>query len=407
MYGMNEESNAGRRRFLQAAGGALLLKPQTAFSYQANSTVEIGIVGCGGRGNWIAPFFPEHAGARIVALADVLQRNLEATRQKHGVASARAYWGPDAYRELAESKLDAVVIETPPYYHPAHAAAAVDAGRHVFCAKPVAVDVPDCKSFLQSGEKAQSKGLSFWVDFQTRARPVFQEAADRIRRGDIGSVAMAQVFYYANRPWTDKSTPQMDAGQKRIVNWIGDRVLSGDIIVEQNIHVIDVANWFLGGHPVKASGTGGRTSWAGTRSDTGDAWDHFAVNYWYPGDVHATFSSHQLTGRFSDLCVRCFGLKGCADTHYGGLLRIVSDEREKNWTGAEKDDTFTGGCISNVKSFIESIRAGKPVNNSAAAVESNLTGILGRTAAYRGASVTWAEMMQSTEKWEAGLRLKW
>jgi myo-inositol 2-dehydrogenase / D-chiro-inositol 1-dehydrogenase len=404
---MVEPSNAARRRFLQAAGGALLLKPQTAFTYQANSTVEVGIVGCGGRGNWIAPFFPEHAGARIVALADVMQHNLEATRQKHSVAEGRAYWGPDAYRELAASKLDAVVIETPPYYHPVHAAAAVDAGRHVYCAKPVAVDVPDAKSILASGQKAQSKGLSFWVDFQTRARPVYQETVERIRRGDIGNVAMAQVFYYANRPWTDKSTPQMDAGQKRIVNWIGDRVLSGDIIVEQNIHVIDVANWFLGGHPVKASGTGGRTDWTGTKSDTGDAWDHFAVNYWYPGDVHATFSSHQLTGRFSDLCVRCFGLKGCADTHYGGSLRVVSDNRDKNWTGAEKDDTFTGGCITNIKNFVESIRAGKPVNNAATAVESNLTGILGRMAAYRGGAVTWAEMMQSTEKWEANLQLKW
>src|SRR5579883_3077844 len=192
-----------------------------------------------------------------------------------------------------------------------------------------------------------------------------------------------------------------------MVNWIGDRVISGDIIVEQNIHVIDVANWFLGGHPVKAAGTGGRTDWTGTRSDTGDAWDHFLVNYTYPKDVQASFSSNQLTGRFSDLCVRCFGLKGCADTHYGGLLRIVSDDRDKNWTGAEKDDTFTGGCITNIKNFVESIRTGKPVNNAATAVESNLTGILGRMAAYRGGAVTWDEMIASTEKWQANLQLKW
>jgi len=397
----------GRRRFLQAAGGVLLLEPQTVFGYQANSRVEIGLVGCGGRGNWIAPFFPEHAGARVVALADVIRKNLDATREKHKVDGNRAYWGPDAYRELAESKLDAVVIETPPYYHPMHAAAAVEAGKHVFCAKPIAVDVPDSKSFLASGQKAASKGLSFWVDFQTRARPVFQEVVERIQRGDIGTVAMAQVFYYANRPWVDKSTPDMEPGQKRMVNWIGDRVISGDIIVEQNIHVIDMANWYLGGHPVKAAGTGGRTSWAGTKSDTGDAWDHFAVNFWYPNDVQATFSSHQLTGRFSDLCVRCFGLKGCADTHYGGLVRVASDQTDKNWTGAEKDDTFTGGCITNIKNFIESIRVGKPVNNVATAVESNLTGILGRMAAYRSGTVTWAEMMQSSEKWEASLKLKW
>ena len=404
---MDENANAGRRRFLTAAGGALLLKPQTVFGYQANSTVEVGLVGCGGRGNWIAPFFPEHAGARVVALADVIRRNLDATREKLAVDAGRAYWGPDAGRELAQSNVDAVVIETPPYFHPAHAAAAVDAGRHVFCAKPVAVDVPDSQLFLATGQRAQAKGLSFWTDFQTRARPVFQEAVERMRRGDIGNLVMAQVFYYANRPWTDRSTPGMDPGLRRIVNWIGDRVISGDIIVEQNIHVLDMANWYLGGHPLRAFGTGGRTSWAGTKSDTGDAWDHFAVNFWYPNDVQSTFSSHQLTGRFSDLCVRCFGLHGCADTHYGGLVRIAADDRDKTWTGAQTDDTFTGGCVANVKSFIESISSGKPINNAATAVESNLTGILGRMAAYRGGAVTWDEMMRSTEKWEASLKLKW
>jgi predicted dehydrogenase len=404
---MADPSGAGRRQFLQAAGGALLLKPQTVFGYQANSTVEVGLVGCGGRGNWIAPFFPEHAGARVVAVADVIRKNLDATRDKLHVDAGRAYWGPEACRELAASKLDAVVVETPPYYHPMHAAAAVEAGRHVYCAKPVAVDVPDSKSFLASGLKAQSKGLSFWVDFQSRARPVFQEAVQRIRQGDIGNVVMAQVFYYANRPWTDKSTPDMDPGLKRMVNWIGDRVISGDVVVEQNIHVLDMANWYLNGHPVKADGTGGRTSWAGTKSDTGDAWDHFAVNFRYANDVQATFSSHQLTGTFSDLCVRCFGLHGCADTHYGGLVRIQSDDRSKTWAGAQTDDTFTGGCIANVKNFIESIRAGKPINNAPTAVESNFTGILGRMVAYRGGAVTWDEMMASTEKWEADLKLKW
>jgi predicted dehydrogenase len=228
-----------------------------------------------------------------------------------------------------------------------------------------------------------------------------------MERGDIGKIAMAQVYYYANRPWVDRSTPGMDAGQKRIVNWLGDRVISGDIIVEQNVHVLDMANWYLGGHPLKATGAGGRTSWAGTKSDTGDAWDHFTTTFWYPGDVHATFSSHQLTGRFSDLCVRCFGLKGCADTHYGGLVRIVSDDGDKTWTGAEKDDTFTAGCITNIQNFIQSVKTGTPINNAAAAVESNLTGILGRTAAYHGGVVTWEEMMASTEKWEASLKLKW
>jgi predicted dehydrogenase len=402
------EDSVERRNFVKAAaGGLLILSPRTAFGYQANSTVEIGLVGCGGRGNWISPFFSEYAGARLVAVADVLKANLDSTRDKFTVAAGRAYWGPDAYRELAQSKLDAVVIETPTYFHAIQAAAAVDAGRHVFCAKPIAVDVPASKHFLATGAQARNRNLSFWVDFQTRARPVFQEVASRIHRGDIGKVAMCQVVYYAGRPWKDRSTPGMDPGQKRIVNWLGDRVISGDIIVEQNIHVIDMANWYLDSHPLKANGTGGRTDWSGTESDTGDSWDHFAVNYWYPNEVQATFSSNQLTNSFSDLCVRCFGILGCADTHYGGLVRIAANRKDQAWTGAEKDDTFRAGCISNVVSFIESIRNGKPINNAAVAVESNLTGILGRMAAYQQRMVTWDEMMASTEKWEADLKLKW
>src|SRR5512135_3481506 len=122
---MKDEASAGRRRFLKSAGGALLLKPQTVFGYQANSTVEIGLVGCGGRGNWIAPLFVEHAGARVVALADVIRARLDGTRDKLKVDGARTYHGPDAHRDLAHSKLDAVVIESPPYFHPAHAASAV------------------------------------------------------------------------------------------------------------------------------------------------------------------------------------------------------------------------------------------------------------------------------------------
>jgi myo-inositol 2-dehydrogenase / D-chiro-inositol 1-dehydrogenase len=342
-----------------------------------------------------------------VALADVVKSNLDGTRDKLKVDEARAYYGPDAYKELAHSKVDGVIIETPPFFHPAQAAVAVDAGKHVYSAKPIAVDVPSSKDFLAAGKKAQSKGLSFWVDFQSRARPVFQDVAARIQRGDVGKVALAQVCYYAGRPWKDRSTPGMDAGQKRMVNWIGDRGISGDIIVEQNIHVIDMANWYLNGHPLKANGAGGRTDWSGTQSNTGDAWDHFVVSFWYPNDVHASFSSHQLNGGFADLCVRCTGLQGTADTHYGGLVRIACSDKTKNWMGTEKDDTFKGGCVQNVKNFVESIRAGKPINNAATAVESNMTAILGRMAAYQQRTVTWAEMESSTERWKLDLKLKW
>ncbi|MDX1978843.1 MAG: Gfo/Idh/MocA family oxidoreductase [Bryobacteraceae bacterium] len=402
---METSAQSERRRFLGAAGaGLLILKPATAFSYAANSTVEVGLVGCGGRGNWIAPFFAEYAGARVVGVADVIRAHLDTTREKLKVEPSRAFYGPDAYRELAHSKLDAVVIETPPYFHPEQAVAAVEAGRHVFLAKPVAVDVPGCRTILEAGEKARKKGLSFLVDFQTRAQPVFQEAAQRILRGDIGKPEMAQIFYYAGRPSPDKSKPGMDPGQGRVLNFYMDRTLGGDIIVEQNIHVIDVANWYLGGHPEKAFGAGGRADWSGTPYNAGDAYDHFVITFWYPGGVEASFTSHQLTRSFADLCVRCFGIRGAVDSHYGGLVRITG---ENAWLGAERDDTFRSGAINNVKAFVESVRTGKPLNNTGPAVESNLTAILGRTAAYQQRMVTWDELMRSNERLSADLKLRW
>ena len=394
-----------RRGFLTTLGaGILIAKPETVFGSQANSSVEVGLVGCGGRGNWISPFFPEYTGARIVALADVQRENLASTVAALKVDASRAYKGPDAYKQLLESRLDAVVIETPTFFHPEIAQFAVDAGKHVFMAKPVAVDVPGCRTVLAAGRNAMRKKLTYWVDFQTRAREVYQEVARRVHRGDVGKPAYAQVFYFAGRPWKDKGRPGMDPGQRKMINWFGDRVLSGDIIVEQNIHVIDVANWLLGAHPVKAHGTGGRTDWSGTPNDYGDAWDHFVVTYWYPGSVHASFSSHQLNGSLADLCVRVYGIQGCADTHYNGLVRITGRHA---WTGTEKDDTFKGGAIENVKMFVAAIRDDKPIYNFETSVESNLTAILGRTAAYRGGEVTWDEVMQSNERWTTDLTLNW
>src|SRR5512133_2886893 len=136
------ENESRRRSFLKAAGGGMLiLKPATVFGSQANSNVEVGLIGCGGRGNWIGPFFPEFTGARVVALADVVKANLETTAGNFKVEASRSYYGPDAGRQLAHAAVDAVVIETPTYYHAEQALAAVDAGKHVYMAKPVAVDV--------------------------------------------------------------------------------------------------------------------------------------------------------------------------------------------------------------------------------------------------------------------------
>src|ERR1017187_6300958 len=159
---MSTPSSPSRRLFLQAstASGLLILKPKTVFASQANSTIELGLIGCGSRGIYIANFFLEHTQSKIVALAEPLPDHLDLFRKQVNASSARVYGGFRGYRELVESKLDAVIIESPPYFHPEHAAVAVAANKHVYLAKPIAVDVPGCQSIAESARKAQGK-LSF------------------------------------------------------------------------------------------------------------------------------------------------------------------------------------------------------------------------------------------------------
>jgi myo-inositol 2-dehydrogenase / D-chiro-inositol 1-dehydrogenase len=380
-----------RRDFLRAAGGLLVLRPETVFGSQANSAIEIGLVGAGGRGNWITDLFVEYTGARVVAVAEPFEDRRGAAIGKYKVDPSRAYKGRDGHRELAESKLDAVVIESPPYFHPEQAEGAVAAGKHVYLAKPVAVDVQGCKRIAAAGEKAKGK-QSFFVDFQTRARPAFQEAANRIHRGDIGDLVLGHVYYHAGRVPL-QAGPGLSEDEMNFRNWVHDKKLSGDIIVEQNVHVIDAANWYLQSHPIRAAGTYGRKA----RLDAGDTSDHFIVTYWYPRDVKVDFSSAQFLKGYSDLCIRMYGSKGVADTHYGGFLRITG---ENPWPGVPKDDTFRGGAVDNLKAFVESIRTGKFINNAEHGSESTLSAILGRMAAYTGKPVTWDEMMKSNERWE-------
>jgi predicted dehydrogenase len=380
-----------RRAFLQrsTAAGLLILKPETVFGSAANSTVEVGIIGCGGRGRWIADHFTNTGRAHIVAIADPFQDRLDAMQLKYPVAPGRAYKGLNGYVELVASNVDAVAIESPPYFHPEQALAAVRARKHVYLAKPVAVDAPGCATIMTAANEAKCS-VSFLVDFQTRIRPVFMEAAKRVQRGDIGRPVLAHVYYHANRlqPQTRQGA---SAGENRLRNWCFDKALSGDIIVEQNIHVIDLANWFLEEHPVEAVGTCGRKA----RVDVGDASDHFVVRFAYPEGVIADFSSAQFTKGYNDLCVRIYGSRGTIDAHYGGFVKITG---EHPWDGTDggKDDTFTGGAVANVQRFLASILESDHLNNAAASVKSTLSAVLGRMAAESSQPVTWEQMLKQS-----------
>jgi predicted dehydrogenase len=178
-----------------------------------------------------------------------------------------------------------------------------------------------------------------------------------------------------------------------------DKALSGDIIVEQNIHVLDVANWYIQNHPIQAMGTGGRKG----RVDVGDCWDHFVVAYTYPDDVHVDFSSRQFGDGFDDLCIRLYGETGTVDSHYGGDVKIRG--KSAGWAGGETRDIYQRAAADNVRDVCAAILDGKPLNNAEQSANSTLTSILGRMAAYEGRIVTWDEMMEKKPKIEANLSL--
>jgi predicted dehydrogenase len=399
-----------RRRFLAGAGASAVtftfLKPELLGATEANSKIALGLIGCGGRGTWIAGLFAKHGGYNIAAVADYFEDKADAAGEKLGVPAARRFTGLSAYRRLLESKVDAVAIESPPYFHPEHAAAAVAAGKHVYLAKPVAVDVPGCHSVAESAKNATSRKLAFLVDFQTRATPAYQEVVKRVHDGQIGEIKSAEAAYEC-----DLYFAEMDAAYRkskrdaaaRLRAWAVDRVLSGDIITEQNIHALDVATWFLDAEPIKAIGMGGRA-----RDFAGNCWDHFAVLYTFPGkpgagskesgEIVLTFNSKQFGAAYNDIICRVYGTTGSADTHYGGKIFMRGAEEVFN---AETNNIYADGAVNNIAAFHKSITAGDCANSTVApSVRSNLTTILGRTAAYKQKQVTWAEMIKSNEKFE-------
>jgi len=399
------ESTSGplsRRGFLAGAAAAsvTLVKPHQVRGFQTNGKIRLGVIGCGGRGGWITALFIKHGGYQLAAAADYFQDRVERFGKRFQLDPARQYTGLSGYRRLLESKLDAVAIESPPYFHPAQAMAAVEAGRHVFLAKPIAVDVPGCLAVAEAGKKATQNKLCLLVDFQTRANDIYREAVRRVHNGDIGPVAGGEAVYYCGPTWgsgqglaADPKNPAL-----RLRYWGIDRTLSGDIITEQNIHALDVATWIVDQQPLKAYGTGGRN----VRTNPGDCWDHFAVIYSFPGNVVVNFTSKQYGTGYDDIGCRIFGPAGTIDTHYFGSVSIRG---RKSYPGGEMKGLYTSGAVRNIADFHAAVTGGDFANPTVApAVRSNLTTILGRTAAYKRAEVTWEEMIRANEKFEFKLQ---
>ncbi|MFB3904480.1 MAG: Gfo/Idh/MocA family protein [Acidobacteriota bacterium] len=397
-----------RRQFARRAGAGILsvsvLDSQLVRTYAANQKVRLGVIGCGGRGTWIARFFARHGGYEVVAAADYFQDRVDDFGAQLGVPAGRRYTGLSGYKRLLESEVDAVAIESPPYFHPEQAAAAVAAGKHVYLAKPVAVDVPGCQSIQKSARQASEKKLCFLVDFQTRANTFFQEAVKRVHEGALGDIAFGESTYHADNPFEEKYK-YLEAdptnAENRLRAWGLDRALSGDIITEQNIHTLDVQNWIMKEPPLSAVGAGGLTA----RRKLGTCWDHFTLLFVYPGNVGITFSSRQFKGhgtRPEGIRNRVFGSKGVLETEYGGQVLIRG---ESFYRGGDTNRIYDEGAITNIATFHDQILTANYQNLTAdPSVQSNLITILGRTAAYEGRPVTWAELMKNPEPLDARLQ---
>ena len=356
------------------------------------------MIGCGGRGQWIADLFQKHGGYTIAAVADYFPERADGAGDRFGVPANRRFSALSGYRGLLECPLDAVAIISPPYFHPEQAAAAVAAGKHVYLAKPVAVDVPGCQSVAASGRTATAAQQVFLVDFQTRADPYFREAIQRVHEGALGALAFGEATYHAGR-LGKQGEDQSPEGRLR--NWVFDQALSGDIIVEQNIHTLDVMSWIMQHPPVRAAGGCARK----VRVDVGDCHDTFSAVFTYPDDVHMTFSSRQFNGYDSKpdgIRNRVFGTAGVLETAYGGRVLIRGDHF---WTGGSSPGIYQDGAVENIAEFHRRVLERHCDNPTVApSVQSNLTAILGRTAAFTGEAVTWQQLTASAEVMDGRLQ---
>jgi myo-inositol 2-dehydrogenase/D-chiro-inositol 1-dehydrogenase len=413
-----------RRKFLQTgtACGLLLLKSRTAFSYQANSAVRLGLLGCGNRGTAVATSFSNSTTAQVVALADIFPdklaqgrshfNELNAGLSRQPIDEKMLFHGPNAFEQLAAAKdVDLIQISTPPFFHVQHLEAAVASGKHVYCEKPVGVDVAQTKQALEIAKRVKST-QSVDVGFQCRNAPPIAAIAEKIKAGALGKIASAAGNYYAPAS-LEKVRPGASPDEYRLRNWLWYRALSGDILVEQNIHIIDLCNWMLGAHPLKATATGGRE----ILTHAGDCWDNYQVDFTYPGDVHLSFASTQFGNNGFDAGLKLFGADGTATVPYSGPVQIVGTQAwawtdSMNTSGPVKfaangsfSDNLAFADRDKERTFIDSITTGQCHNQIAAGVETALSCMLGRMAGYEKREVTWENLLAHGETYKLGMNL--
>lgn len=391
-----------RRRFIAksaaATAGFAIVKPSAVRGSAANSRVEVGCIGLGGRGSLIARMLGEHEGFQITAAADYFPNVVQSVGEKLGVPGPRRFWGLSGYKKLIAGKVDAVFCETPPYCFGEHVTAAVNAGSHVYLAKPVACDVPGCLAILEAGKKASRSKQVFLVDFQTRTDPFIIEAIKRTHAGLIGRLAMISSFYtdggFPDPPMTDN----IESRLQRLI-WVNDIAIGGGQLVAAGIHAIDVALWIAGKRPISAAGCS-RTA---RLNPNGDAADVYSLTYQFENGLIQNHREEHLrnTHGFNCTCM-AFGQDGYTETNYAGNVLVRGNKG--GYRGGEVKNLYNSGIKRNLDTFHHSIVNGVHDNPTVEpSVDATLACILGREAAKRNTKLTWDELIKENKKVELDL----
>ena len=370
-----------RRRAIQAAA---TLPAAAALGAAANSAPTVGLIGCGGRGGSLAKALLDTTDARLVALCDLFDAQIEAVQRRTGVESPRTYRDLE---KLLASDVDAVIIATPVFLHAEHFEAAIQAGKHIYIEKPAAADVEGCKRIMRAADLAD-RSLNITMGFQRRYAAPYLKAKRAHDAGAIGTIRMAHAHFLKSGPSPRASTERRPPKDEieRIRSWGIWQELAGDLIVENNVHCIDVLNWFLGGHPLSAVGLGGKKATA----RAGDMRDNNNVAYAYADGVLASLAGSTLAANnYREVHEQFFGTDGMIETSELGWRHF----RQRGDESMEKATRST--TLDSMEAFVKRIADGEPENTGVRGAESTLTAILGRMAMDARGEVTWDEMMNS------------
>lgn len=359
-----------------------------------SDVVRVGLIGCGGRGTGAATDAANANPAMVLwAMGDAFQDRLDGSKQnlagalgqRMRASESRCFVGFDAYKNVLKTDCDVVILTAPPGFRPVHLTAAVEAGKHIFTEKPVATDAPGIRAVMAASDMAASKKLCIVAGTQRRHDVAYRECIRRVHDGQMGEVVACYAYWNQGGLWMSPRKPEWSDMEWQMRNWLYFTWLSGDHIVEQHIHNVDVCNWAVGSHPVKAISLAGRQ--VRTEPAYGHIFDHFATEYEYDNGVKMLSMCRQIDGTASRVSEHLVGSKG-----YSNANTYIKGPRAWRWEG-DRPNPY----VEEHRHLYEAIASGKTINEGRQVAESNMTAIMGRMAAYTGQEISWDMALNSQE----------